>query len=240
MTTPEQVLDRARSQLGVHENPAGSNRVLYCDWYGVVGPWCAMFVSWCTFQAGLPLPASTAKGFAYTPAGAAWFRRHGAWSERPAPGHVVFFDFPGDDVHRISHVGLVESVAADGTVLTIEGNTDERGGRTGGQVMRRRRRTGIVGYGVPTYGVAGTPPGPLRTHGPAPAVPFGGQLLRRGSRGKDVRILQARLGRLGPAVDVDGDFGPATERAVRAFQAARRLEVDGVVGPATWQKLWRS
>jgi hypothetical protein len=231
MTAPEQVLDRARSQLGVVENPAGSNDVLYSDWYGTRGPWCAMFVSWCTYMEGLPLPATTEKGFAYTPAGAQWFQHHGRWTSTPAKGHVVFFDFPGDDIRRISHVGLVEDVEPDGTVVTIEGNTDERGGRTGGKVMRRRRRTGIVGYGVPAYD--GERSAPLST-------PFGGQILRVGSRSGEVRVLQARLVQVGRGpLDVDGDFGPATLAAVRTFQGDRGLLVDGEVGPATWAELWR-
>lgn len=149
----ERILARARSQLGIHENPFGSNRTLYSRWYGLIGPWCAMFVSWCFFQEGLPLPASTAKGFAYTPSGAAWFRRNGRWTRRPQVGAVIFFDFPGDGVDRISHVGIVERVNADGTPTCLEGNTNAPGGRTGGQVMRHRRVVGVVGYGLPNYGV---------------------------------------------------------------------------------------
>lgn len=57
-------------------------------------------------------------------------------------------------------------------------------------------------------------------------------VLRRGSKGSDVARLQALLG-----VKVDGDFGPATERAVKAFQAARGLGADGVVGLYTWRAL---
>lgn len=148
MTTVSGVLRRAQSQLGVHEDPPGSNQTPYSEWYGTRGPWCGMFVSWVFFFAELPLPASTAKGFAYTPSGAAWFQRRGQWTHTPKAGHVVFFNWPGDGIDRISHVGIVESVRADGAVITIEGNT---GTAYGGSVMRCVRRSGIVGYGIPDY-----------------------------------------------------------------------------------------
>jgi GH24 family phage-related lysozyme (muramidase) len=61
--------------------------------------------------------------------------------------------------------------------------------------------------------------------------------LRRGARGKDVERLQKELTRHGHRLTVDGDFGPATERAVSAFQRANGLAVDGRVGPATWAAL---
>jgi hypothetical protein len=148
MTTVNTVLRRAQSQLGVHEDPPGSNICAYTKWYGTSGPWCGMFVSWVFSHAGLPLPATTAKGFAYTPSGAAWFQRQGRWTRTPWPGYVVFFNWPGDSINRISHVGIVESVRVDGSVITIEGNT---GTAYGGSVMRHVRRNGIVGYGVPNY-----------------------------------------------------------------------------------------
>jgi hypothetical protein len=148
------IITRFESQLGITEQPAGSNNTVYCSWYGLRGPWCAMFVSWCFHEEGMALPASTSKGFAYTPSGASWFKGLNQWTSKPAPGHVVFFDFPNDGVNRISHVGLVTAANIDGSIDTIEGNTDERGGRTGGKVMRRRRSSGIVGYGVPKYAVA--------------------------------------------------------------------------------------
>jgi lysozyme family protein len=56
--------------------------------------------------------------------------------------------------------------------------------------------------------------------------------LRKGSKGDDVRRLQTLLG-----IKVDGDFGPATEKAVKAFQSARGLGSDGVVGLYTWRAL---
>lgn len=62
--------------------------------------------------------------------------------------------------------------------------------------------------------------------------------LRMGSSGEVVRRLQAALSRVGfdPGPQ-DGRFGPLTLAAVRAYQAARGLVVDGVVGPQTWTRL---
>ena len=61
-----------------------------------------------------------------------------------------------------------------------------------------------------------------------------GSALRRGADDCDaVRRLQGALAQLGYALKVDGDFGPATENAVKDFQKQRRLGVDGVVGPKT-------
>jgi putative peptidoglycan binding protein len=57
-------------------------------------------------------------------------------------------------------------------------------------------------------------------------------LLRKGDDGEDVKELQELLG-----IAVDGDFGKATDRAVREFQRTHDLQVDGVVGGATWKAL---
>lgn len=56
--------------------------------------------------------------------------------------------------------------------------------------------------------------------------------IKKGSRGSDVKALQLKLNLM-----PDGIFGPLTEEAVREFQRANRLTVDGIVGPATWDKL---
>jgi len=58
--------------------------------------------------------------------------------------------------------------------------------------------------------------------------------LKQGSSGPDVQALQQRLSDLGFNPNgLDGNFGPGTEAAVRAFQAANGLGVDGKVGPNT-------
>lgn len=66
------------------------------------------------------------------------------------------------------------------------------------------------------------------------------QMLRKGSRGPGVQALQVLLMGYGYSCGswgADGDFGSATDSAVKAYQAAKKLEVDGIVGPATWQAL---
>lgn len=57
-------------------------------------------------------------------------------------------------------------------------------------------------------------------------------MLQRGDTGGSVIALQSKLG-----IKSDGDFGPATEAAVKAFQSAHGLADDGKVGPKTWGAL---
>jgi|GEM_PF-1425088 len=65
----------------------------------------------------------------------------------------------------------------------------------------------------------------------------GNRVLRRGAKGDAVEDLQALLVSNGQQIDVDGDFGPGTERAVRAVQASLGVDVDGVVGGSTARAL---
>lgn len=62
---------------------------------------------------------------------------------------------------------------------------------------------------------------------------------RCGSKGPEVERIQARLKELGYYHGpVDGDFGGGTESAVKAFQKAKGLTPDGIVGPQTWKLLF--
>lgn len=71
--------------------------------------------------------------------------------------------------------------------------------------------------------------------------PYPGQLLVEGSEGEYVVLLQEYLNSIAevypsvPTVTVDGSFGPATERAVRAVQEVFSIPVSGAVGPVAWQ-----
>jgi peptidoglycan hydrolase-like protein with peptidoglycan-binding domain len=230
-TTPERVIARARTQRGYREGPR-RDQTRFGAWYGWNEvPWCAIFVSWVFWHEGLPLPATTAKGFASCAAGRDWFRRQGRWRPPTAaaqPGWLAFFDWSADP--GLDHVGIVIRRLSDGRILTIEGNTSDPGSGSSASVgvFEKHRRAGIVGYGVPNFAAAQV----------SDELP----LLRRGSRGAAVRRVQGLLRAASPAMtDADlslgGDFGPVTERLVKELQNRHGLEVDGVVGPRTWRAL---
>lgn len=221
--TPREVMRIARGQLGETES-GFDNDVKYARWFGMNRqPWCDMFVSWVLDGAGNP------DGYrsAYTPGGAAFWKGRQRWVARTdlRRGDVAYFDFPGDGVHRISHVGIVERVVGSGTVICIEGNTQPGTAgsqRDGGGVYRRARPVSyIVGGGRPSYDAANLPP----------------PLLTRGSTGRLVRELQKGLRILGRNVAVTGEFDGETESLVRAFQGQHQLQVDGEVGKNTWRAL---
>lgn len=62
-------------------------------------------------------------------------------------------------------------------------------------------------------------------------------VLAKGTKGADVERLQKLLIAAGYELTADADFGPKTDKVVRAFQKAKSLVVDGRVGPATWEAL---
>lgn len=221
--TRSAVLKKAASQIGYAESPAGSNRTKYGAWYGLNGhPWCAMFVSWVAAQCHA---LDIIPKHAYTPAGADWFKRHNRWHTHPKAGDIAYFDFPGDGVKRISHVGFVERVRADGMVVTIEGNTSAGDNRNGGMVMRRvRSPKNIVGYGRPAYLVPVKPKMPV---------------LRKGSAGGAVITLKKALKKAGyKGFDVTSHtFGDGTLAAVNSFKKKHGLKPNGIVGAGTWKAL---
>lgn len=162
-TTP--AMDKAVSlfeaQAGYVEGRCSAtvgNNTKFGAWYGMnCAAWCAMSVSWAYASAGFPQPASSSKGFAYTPSGAAWYQAKRAWAPagtNPERGWVVFFR--SDSAGRICHVGLVRGGrGSDGLIPTVEGNTDVAGTASGGGVYLKRRSDSqslsfrIAGYGRP-------------------------------------------------------------------------------------------
>ena len=139
---------------------------------------------------------------------------------------------------KYSHVGLF---VGNGTVIeamgTINGVTTTK--VTAGKWTHWGELAG-VDYSEPgNKGTVPPVPDPVGTGGLSPTF----QTLRKGSKGEAVTDLQTMLLKLGYNLGpcgIDGDFGKATDAAVRRFQSDHRLTVDGICGTATWAELEKS
>lgn len=238
MTIPTDVLLIASRQIGYKESPPGSNQNKFGVWYSAnFQPWCAMFVSYCFYQAGLPLPATTAKGFAYCPYGVQWFRHQGRFDRLPRSGDVVFFDWSDDGI--ADHVGIVESINSDGSVTTIEGNTSSGNNSNGGEVQRRVRTLGsIQGFGHPRYnGISSRPEIKFPPHPSWPGKMI--CLTSPATASQDILKWQQQMVYRGWSFPISGIFDQRSHEILKQFQSEKQLETDGVLGPQSWNAAWQ-
>ena len=222
--TVNELIAIAKAELGTKEYPPGSNQVKYNNWmYGrnASEPWCASFVSWCFRGTGLvPKTASCLNMLEY-------FERKGQIVKNPQIGDIVFFKYSTNS-RRTNHVGIVVSVSGN-IINTIEGNTSTTSQDNGGCVMQRNRHSNIVAYARPLYD-GNTIPKPLPTNNR--------EVLRVGSKGKDVKYLHSQLKKLKYGVNPDSDYFDATTKiCVINFQVVHDLTPDGVVGQKTWAEI---
>lgn len=150
-TLGEAAIRVAREYVGMKENPPGSNRVMFSEWYGIIGPWCAMFVTYCFVKAGSKA-----------------FQRGSRWSYCPyllddarnarvsgvtivhedevRAGDVVLYSWKHDGV--ADHVGIVVTPPRGGiSFMAIEGNTGVGNDSNGGEVMTRQRNIAdVIGF----------------------------------------------------------------------------------------------
>ena len=202
-----------------------------CKYIGKPAMDCAQLVRIAFKAGGINLPSG---------ASSQW--RRGPWIEKDTIDKMpldqvcaVFHESPASN--PMNHVGLY---MGDGTVV------DARGSRYG--VLHKSLKaypwthfaqadlTGEV-PGVPSP--ESPIPVPVKP-APAPSKPqitLGIPTLRYGHRGNDVARMQDLLNKSGAVIAADGIFGRKTLAAVKAFQAARGLKPDGVVGQKTWLAL---
>lgn len=207
--------------------------------------WCDVFVDWCFVKAygvegmqyllGQP-DESLGAACKYS---AQYFHNKGRfYISNPQPGDVIYFGKRGNE----SHTGIVEKVES-GRVHTIEGNTSSKAGvvANGGGVFRKSYSVNdkaIAGYGRPPYN--GTQASSKPTNNGEKVCKVEVKQLAKGSKGGNVKSLQMLLignGYPCGSYGADGDFGSATDSAVRKYQKAKGLVADGIVGTNTWNKL---
>ena len=96
-----------------------------------------------------PLPEiQAAKGFAKVGRAFVWARRNGRLAKSPEPGDIFLISHDGNN----GHTGIVKTVNRDGTVTTLEGNTNTAGSRTGDGVYERTRLVASINAGFVRIG----------------------------------------------------------------------------------------
>lgn len=148
MARASDLLALARAELGVRESPAGSNNVKYnTAYYGrevrdtaeAQYPWCVTFQWWLFREAGVSALFYGGGRTASCAALLGYARTHGLFiSGGYAPGDLVFLRFSRVRTSP-EHIGMVKEARADGSLVTIEGNTGLGNDANGGQVQQRVR-----------------------------------------------------------------------------------------------------
>ena len=224
MTSP---LDVMKSVVGTKWEPGDGPSATINEWLKFIGDtyppqaaycaslsndnyfsWCGATVAYCMAKCGI-VPVFGPTDVTRWAFAMGWLVNWGTPVSTPEPGDVVIFDFKGGD----HHVTLFVADNGDGTWACLGGNQSHQVKET------NFKKSSMMGVRRP----------------PAVGVvqqPASAGELQMGSIGPEVTRLQQILG-----VAVDGEFGPETDAAVRAFQTSHSLEVDGVVGAETWAAL---
>lgn len=239
------VVNWALSQVGYKEGPNNWNKYAKeLDSIGYFAPqkkqnvaWCAVFVDDAVYNA-TGKDKSKTYAVLYQPSkdnlsaackyAAKYYRSAKAWYKTPKVGDQVFFGSEGDE----SHTGIVVSVGVS-TITTVEGNK----GNMVKKCLYNKNDSKIAGYGRPKYDADPQP----KPKGDKVMVEL--DVLKKGSKGNEVKTLQRLLKELGykgsdkKVIAIDGSFGDNTLYAVKNFQKDRKLSVDGSVGQKTWDSL---
>ena len=200
--------------------------------------WCDCFVDWCFYKA---YGVSGAKALLggnfddYTVNSKALYVAKGAYIKRgegiPKKGDQIFFN----NGTKVCHTGIVYDV--DKTyVYTVEGNTSVGSAvvANGGGVSKKKYALSynkIDGYGRPPYRTKSIIK-KLTKSAYKEAFPVVPPVIRIKSTGEQVKKLQKFLNWYGDyGLTVDGDCGEKTTKAIKMFQKAEKLTVDGEFGP---------
>jgi hypothetical protein len=154
-----------------------------------------------------------------------YFKAHGKIATMPADKVTFLFNY---GKRTNGEMGMVHVAAYD----PIKQSVIQAGGYLGKGVHEdpfAKAKRYFTHWGA-LDDTAGEPVDPSTTYKPT---------LRKGDEGEWVRTLQILLNQnnTDPPLEPDGKFGTLTDRAVREYQKANNLTVDGVVGGQTWGEL---
>ena len=229
------IVSEAKAHIGIKEGTNSHHKII--DKYNSHKPlprsykvkytdsWCATFISYLAIIMGytdiIPVECSCPKMIELA-------KQMGIWVESdaytPQPGDIILYDWQdsgkGDNTGTADHIGLVIEVN-NKIISVVEGNyhdaVDIRKIQVNGRYIR--------GYICPKYDSNVDTVIEKEHYEMMPE-------LKKGSKGVAVRWLQIYLN-----IKDDGDFGPVTEDAVKAFQKKKGLTKDGVVGKKTWNTI---
>jgi uncharacterized protein (TIGR02594 family) len=218
-----------RTITGTLETPGSADNPVILSWrdeiarrYPEMASYCAGYthdeIPWCGLTTAYVMAVNGIRPV-FGPSDTDKFLWAAAWQQfgkpcQPKLGAVMVFTRDGG-----GHVSLYEGEDGDHYII--------RGGNQSDSVnVTRMSKSKFSGAFWPDV-AAITQPIPM-SHQDA-AFP----MLQLGAIGPDVIELQTLLG----GIDVDGEFGPDTDGALRAFQAAHSMVADGIVRPDTWKAL---
>ena len=232
--SPQSMIAEAKKHLGYHES--GDNDAKFNHWLGSIPgygsggfgyPWCHCFVSYCLWHSD---NAGAGPKTAGCKAGVDWFKARGRFSNNPHVSDLVYYGADGG-----THVELV--IGVDSTNITTIGGNTSGGVALGSRLFNGdgvytkkvdRRSSRIFGYGSPDYASGAADPGKGGGATASTAEPF--------TNIRSIRKQQEAVNSLGrtPPLDVDGEWGPQTEKGVKWLQ--KRIgctEVDAQWGQET-------
>ena len=171
---------------------------------------------------------------------------HNPWVKDGKTGIVTAFDITHDPANgcdigtisehmRLSRDPRIKYVIANARIFSSATSPWQWRKYTGSNPHRSHFHTSVHSSKTHydrerTWSLPGAAPLP-----PDPDNPNTRPVVRRGSTGELVREVQTIVG----GIKIDGQFGPATEAAVKQFQTAHKLVADGIVGPQTWAAMDR-
>lgn len=238
------IIETAKSYLGTKEGSQNHkeiidlyNRARYSDAYQMTmqDPWCCAFVVAVFEQCGMrdiiPCYAACDQMInVFTK----WGRYYSRSVRSVRPGDIIFYDWNGD--LSSDHVGIVVQNRF-GDLSVIEGNKSDSVAYRNISITSSQ----ILGFGVPNYdasdGTSGSG-GTNSTFNPDREYIKTLPVLMSGKKNVYVKILQILLNYYEKtSLDIDGEYGVLTKKAVADYQMKYGLEQDGIVGIETWSHL---